>query len=124
MSQDLVADALNQMTNALKARKSEVVLKRHSKLMLSILALAKLKGYIKNYSVNGTQLNVEFDKLNNCGAIKPRLHVKVKDINKYISRYLPAKGIGIIIVSTSKGLMAHQTAEELNLGGSLMAYFY
>jgi len=46
MSQDVVSDALNQMMNAVRAGKSFVEIKRHSKLLLSILAIAKLKGYV------------------------------------------------------------------------------
>lgn len=124
MSQDIVADALNQMMNAKKAGKSFVVVAMHSKLLLSILALAKLKGYVKGYKVEGRTLTIEFGKLNGCNAIKPRYFVKVEDLDKYIERYLPAKGIGVLVISTSKGIMAHQTAQEKNIGGGLLAYFY
>ncbi|MCH7568257.1 MAG: 30S ribosomal protein S8 [Nanoarchaeota archaeon] len=124
MSQDIVADALNQIMNAKRARKSSASIKRHSKLLLSILAIGKLKGYIKEYRTDGTHLDVEFEKLNSCKAIKPRYVVKTKMIDKYVRRYLPARNIGILIISTNKGLMTHQTAIEKNLGGSVVAYFY
>jgi small subunit ribosomal protein S8 len=124
MSQDIVADALNQMMNALRARQTSVTLKRHSKLLLSVLAIAKLKGYVKSYKVDGTSLLVEFDKLNACNSIKPRFTISVSDIDKYVKRYLPAREIGILIVSTNQGLMTHQTAQDKNLGGSLIAYMY
>lgn len=124
MSQDTVADTLNQIMNALRARKTELVVKKHSKLLVSVLAIAKLKGYIKEYKVDGTNLKIVIGNLNKCNAIKPRFVVSVSEIEKYAKRYLPAKNIGIIIISTSKGLMTHHTAEEKNIGGSLMAYFY
>jgi ribosomal protein S8 len=124
MGQDCIADALNQMMNAKRAGANSVTIKRHAKLLLSILALAKLKGYVKHYKVEGKNLLIEFDRLNGCNAIKPRFFVKAKEIEKYTLRYLPAKNIGTIIVSTSSGIMAHQTAQEKNLGGSLLAYFY
>ena len=124
MSQDKIADALNQMMNAIRAEKNSVVVNAHSKLLLSILALAKLKGYLKNYKVAGRSVSIEFAKLNGCNAIKPRYFVKVEEIEKYSKRYLPAKEIGMLIVSTSQGIMAHQTAQEKNIGGSLLAYFY
>lgn len=124
MSHDIVSDGLNQMMNALKAGKSSVTLKAHSKLLLSVLAIAKLKGYVKSYTVDGNSLTIEFDKLNACKTIKPRYTVKVTDLDKYAERYLPAKDMGIIIVSTSQGLVTHQTAEDKKLGGSLIAYFY
>lgn len=124
MSQDKIADALNQMMNALRAEKESIVVHAHSKLLLSILALAKLKGYVKSYKAEGNSVSIEFAKLNGCNAIKPRYFVKVAEMDKYAKRYLPAKEIGMLIVSTSKGIMAHQTAQEKNMGGSLLAYFY
>ena len=124
MSQDIVADALNRIMNAKKARENSLVIKQHSNLLLSLLAIAKLKGYIKNYKADGTMLTVEIAQLHGCKAIKPRFFVGVSDIEKYIERYLPAKDIGILIISTNEGLMTHQTAQEKNIGGSLLAYFY
>lgn len=124
MSQDIVSDALNQITNALKARKTEVKIRRHSKLLISVLAIAKLRGYVESYSVEGKILAVKFGKLNACNSIKPRFTVQVGEIEKYVLRYLPARHLGILIVSTSRGLMTHHTAEEKNLGGCLIAYMY
>lgn len=124
MSQDTVADGLNVIMNAKKAGKKEVHIEMHSKLLLSVLAIGKLKGYIKNYKTEGTKLHVEIGKLNSCKAIKPRYMVQVDEIEKYITRYLPAKNIGTLIISTSQGLMTHQTALDKNLGGSLIAYMY
>lgn len=124
MSQDIVADTLNQIMNAQRSGKTELELKRYSKLLLSVLALAKLKGYIKSYTTEGVKLTVTLGKLNGCNAIKPRFMVKTNEIDRYVTRYLPAKNLGIIVVSTSQGLMTHQTAMEKNLGGSLIAYFF
>jgi small subunit ribosomal protein S8 len=124
MSQDVIADALNKMLNAARAKKTTLSVARHSKLLISVLAIAKLRGYVKNYRVEGNVLNIEIDKLNFCKAIKPRFIANVEDIDKYAKRYLPAKDIGVIIISTSQGLMTHQTAQEKNIGGSLIAYFY
>lgn len=124
MSQDIISDALNQMTNALRARKNSVKVKAHSKLLISILAIGKLKGYLESYHVEGTELTIKFSKLNFCKAVKPRYAATVDEIDRYVKRYLPAKNLGIILVSTNKGLMTHQTAIEKNLGGSIIAYMY
>lgn len=124
MSQDTVADALNQIMNLKRAGKTELEFQKSSKLLLSVLAIAKLHGYIKNYSVENKKLKITIAKLNGCCAIKPRYAVQVDEIEKYVKRYLPSKTLGIIIVSTSNGLMTHQTAIEKNLGGCLLAYMY
>ncbi len=124
MSQDIVADALNQMMNIKRAGKSELEIQKHSKLLLSVLAIAKLKDYVKDYKVVGKIVKISLGRLNACNSIKPRYLVKSTGLENYVKRYLPAKNFGILIVSTSKGLMTHQTAIEKNLGGSLIAYFY
>ncbi len=124
MSLDVVSDTLNMIMNAKRARKTIVETKGYSNLLLSVLAIAKLKGYIKEYKVDSKVLKIEIAKINGCRGIKPRYSVSASEIDKYISRYLPAKNIGIIIVSTPKGLMTHQTAIEKNLGGSLIAYMF
>ncbi len=124
MSQDVVSDALNKILNAKRAGIDSISIVKYSTLLLSILAIAKLKGYIKSYKVEEKILRVEIGNINGCRAIKPRFFVKVGEIDKYVSRYLPAKNLGIIIISTSQGLMTHQTAQDKNTGGSLVAYLY
>ena len=123
MSQDTVADALNEIRNAKRAHKKEVEINRYSKFLISVLALAKLRGYIQDYKL-GKTLKVEIGKLNECKAIKPRFTVGVSEIEKYEKRYLPAKGMGILVLSTSKGLITNETAKDKEIGGSLIAYMY
>ncbi|MFH1500691.1 MAG: 30S ribosomal protein S8 [archaeon] len=124
MSQDIVADALNQIMNAKKAGRNSVTVNRHSKLLLKVLEVAKKEGYIDSFETKQTNLRIDFTKINFCKAIKPRFNVKIEGIDKYIRRYLPSRNFGVIIISTSQGLMVHQKAYEKNLGGSLIAYFY
>ena len=124
MSQDIVADVLNQIMNTKKSGKKTLEVNRYSKLLLSVLAIAKLRGYVKSYRVEEKKLLIEIGNVHGCKAIKPRYTVSYNEIEKYVKRYLPAKNLGIIIVSTSQGLVSHQTALEKNTGGSLIAYFY
>ena len=123
MSQDIVADGLNVIMNAKKARKTKVVLQKHSKLLRHLLDLAKESGLL-DYEVDGTNLKVEIKDLNMIKSIKPRYTVKKDNINFYVRRYLPAKDFGFVVVSTNQGLKKHKEAEEENLGGCLMAYMY
>ena len=124
MSQDLIADALNQVMNSKKAGKSVVVINGYSKFLISVLALGKLKGYIKDYKHDKKSLTVEIGKLKFCKAIKPRYTVNVSEIEKHEKRNLPARGLGILVISTPEGLMTNETAKEKNIGGSLIAYMY
>jgi ribosomal protein S8 len=123
MSQDIIADTLNQIMNAKKARKTEVVVNKHSKLLIKILDIAKQNGYL-DYSIDGTKLTIKIIKLNEIKAVSPRYTFSIYKINKYVERFLPARNFGFIIVSTNQGLMKHTEAREQNLGGCLIAYMF
>jgi len=123
MSQDIVADALNQIMNMKRAGKQEVIIKRSSKFLISVLEVIKKLGYI-DYETKDREVKVEIKEMNECRAIKPRFNVSVDRIDKYIRRYLPARGFGFIIISTSKGLLTHDEAIEKKIGGSLIAYVF
>jgi len=126
MSQDIVADALNMIRNAKKARKEIVKINRISNLLIEILKIMKQEGAIKKYKINSKTKSIEISmgELFECRAIKPRFSVDKSQIEKYRRRYLPARNLGVMIISTSKGLMTHLEAQEENIGGSLIAYFY
>ena len=126
MSQDIIADALNMLRNAKKAKKEVVEVKRISKLLIEVLKIMKQKDAIKKYKIDSKEQSVEvtLGEFFDCRAIKPRFTVKVDQIEKYRRRYLPARDMGTIIVTTNKGLMTHDEALEKGTGGSLLAYFY
>ena len=126
MSQDIVADALNMIKNAARAGKKTVKVQRISNLLIEVLKIMKAKRAIKTYKIDGKEksLAVTLNDLTECKSIKPRFTVKKGDIEKYMRRYLPARGMGTIIVSTNNGLMTHDEAMEENIGGCLIAYFY
>ena len=126
MSQDIVADALNMMLNAKKARKEIVRVNRISNLLIEVLKIMKQKEAIKRYKIDSKNKFAEITLGNflECRAIKPRFTVKKEDLEKYKRRYLPARNIGAIIVSTNRGLRTHEDALQEGLGGCLIAYFY
>ena len=126
MSQDIVADALNMMLNAKKARKENVNIKRISNILIEVLKIMKQKGAVKKYKIDskGKSIEVTLGDFIECRAIKPRFTIKKSSLEKYERRYLPARNIGTIIVSTNKGLMTNQESSENKTGGILIAYFY
>lgn len=121
-----MADALNMMKNAKRARKENVKVKRISNLLIEILKIMKQKDAIKKYKIDGKEKSVEITlgEFTECKAIKPRFIVDKNQIEKYRRRYLPARNMGIIIISTNKGLMTHEEALEEGIGGSLISFFY
>ncbi len=125
MSQDVVADGLNQIMNTKRIGRLDLVIKRYSKVLLSLFELMKDKGHI-DYEVNeeSKTVSVKIMKLNECRAVKPRYYVSVADIDKYLRRFLPSRNFGSLIISTNKGMMNQKEAIEANIGGSVVAYFY
>ena len=126
MSQDIIADALNMIRNAKKARKEIVEVKKMSNLLIEILKIMKQEGAIKKYKIDVKNKSIEITigNLSECKAIKPRFTVDKNQIEKYRRRYLPARNLGVMIVSTNKGLMTHEEAYTEGTGGCLIAYFY
>lgn len=126
MAHDIVADALNMLRNAKKAKKEVVRIKIISNVLIEILKIMKQKGAIKKYKIGpkDKSLEVTLADFTECKAIKPRFSCNRSQIEKYRRRYLPARNLGIMILSTNKGLMTHEEAEEEKIGGSLIAYFY
>ena len=127
--QDSLADALSTILNAEKANKEYCMIKPTSKTIKTVLELMNKQGYVGDFEFvddnRGGIIKLHLlGKVNKCGAIKPRFNFEKDEIEKYERRYLPAKGFGIIIVSTSKGIMLHNEAKDKNLGGVLLAYVY
>jgi small subunit ribosomal protein S8 len=66
----------------------------------------------------------DLGRINNCGVIKPRYSVKKNDLEKFEARYLPAQDFGVLILTTTKGVVSHVKAKELGIGGKLLAFVY
>ncbi len=124
-----LSNALNSITVARKSAHKTVIITPISKLLIGVLNILQKNEYINKYEIindlKGGFVKVEIsDKLNECRAITPRYFVKAKDIEKYEKRYLPSYNYGILIISTSKGLITNREALEKGIGGALIAYAY
>ncbi len=126
---DPLANALSHISNSEKVGKKEVYLKPASKLIGEVLRVMQENGYIGEFEfiddgragIYRVQL---IGKINKTGAIKPRFPVKAKEYEAWEKRFLPAFEFGILIVSTSQGVMTHKEAREKGIGGRLIAYVY
>ena len=126
---DPLANVLSHLLNSEKIGRSECIVKPSSKLILEMLRIMREEAYIGDFTVikdgkgNFIKINL-LGSINKCNVIKPRFRYKINELEKYEKRFLPAKDFGFIVVSTSKGLMTHLKAKEMNLGGRLIAYAY
>jgi len=128
-SNDPLAACLSKINNAEKVSKKQIVLYQVSKTIKEVLKILQKQDYIGQVDYEESRRGIKavinlVGHINNCGAIKPRFKVMKADIEKFEQRYLPAKGFGVLLISTSKGLIINDEAKENNVGGRLIAYCY
>jgi len=123
---DPVADMLTRIRNAQQSNKTEVTMPS-SKVKVSIADVLKDEGYISTFNVNdndgkatlsialkyfeGKAVISKIDRVSRPGL---RVYKSAKDLPKVIN------GLGVAIVSTSKGVMADRKARELGQGGEVL----
>ncbi len=126
---DPLADALSHMKNTERVGKMDCTIKPASKLIGNVLSVMKEGGYIDEFEFvedgKAGFFKVKLcGKINDCNAIKPRFYVRVKGYEEWEKRLLPAQDFGMLIVTTSKGVMSHAKAAESGIGGQLLAFVY
>lgn len=129
MLNDPLANVMSVMLSHEEIGKPECMIKPSSKIIKEILKVMKANGYIEDFKEiedsRGTYIKLKLNgSINKCGVIKPRYSVKYADIEKSENRYLPAKDLGLLFISTPKGIMTHYDAKAKKLGGRLLAYCY
>lgn len=126
---DPVSNGLTTIYNNEIRRKKECYIMPASKLLGNILRVMQMNSYIGEFEFIDDGRSGKFrvqllGRINKCGAIRPRYSFKAKDLEEWEKNYLPARNIGILIVTTSKGVMSHIEARKMGIGGKLLAYVY
>jgi len=129
MQQDTLNDAMAVIKNAEMVGKGECVVRPSSKLIGRVLRVMQESGYIKQFELVEDGRSRMFrvglsGQINNCGVIRPRYAVKVADLERYEARYLPAQDFGVLILTTTKGVLTHMEAKKDGVGGKLLAFVY
>ena len=129
---DPIADYLTRLRNAIQA-KHRVVEVPASNLKKEITKILFDKGYILNYKFiedgpQGTiKLALKYDPQTKVSAIKSLTRVSTPGLRKYTGyKDMPRviNGLGIAIISTSKGVMTDKEAANLKIGGEVLCYIY
>ncbi len=128
MKHSILSDCMATLKNAESVGKESCVVEA-SKLVLQSLKVLQRKGYIGEFEKlednRGGKFRIELlGEINDCNVIRPRFSVKKDDFEKWEKRYLPAKGMGFLVVSTPEGVITHEEAKEKGTGGKLIAYMY
>ena len=129
---DPIADYLTRLRNAIQA-KHRVVELPASNLKKDITKILFEKGYILNFKFEedgpqGTiKIALKYHPQSKVSAIKSLTRVSTPGMRKYTGyRDMPRviNGLGIAIISTSKGVMTDKEAAELKIGGEVLCYVY
>ena len=128
---DPIADMLTRIRNA-NANKSETVLIPVSKVKTAIADILKEEGFISGYSLSeqdGVKMMVVELKYGPNGekVIQGLKRISKPGLRTYAEAdRLPKvlNGLGIAIISTSKGILTDKNARKLNVGGEVLAYVW
>lgn len=130
---DPIADYLTRMRNAIKAGHRIVEIPA-SKLKKELTRLLYDKGYIQNFKfeddVNyqgNIKIALKYNPISKKNAIVNLKRVSRPGLRTYAkSTSLPRvlNGLGIAIISTSKGIITDKEARKLNIGGEVLCYIY
>ncbi len=129
---DPIADYLTRIRNAYSVGK-KIVEVPSSKMKLAITKILCEKGYILSYKVvEGTPFNtikiaLKYHPQTKTAAVKHIERVSRPGLRKYVDvENMPRvlNGLGIAVISTSKGIITDKEAKELNVGGEVLCYVY
>jgi len=133
MFTDPIADYLTRVRNAQMAGKKVVEIPA-SNMKKSITEILFDKGYILNYKFEDTANNqgnikvaLKYNNNTNMPAMKKLIRISKPGLRKYAdSETLPRviNGLGIAILSTSKGVITDKEARNLNIGGEVICHIY
>lgn len=129
---DPIADYLTRVRNAYAVGKKVVEIPS-SKMKVAITKILCEKGYILSYKVvEGTPFNtikiaLKYHPQTKAAAIKHIERISRPGLRKYVDvENMPRvlNGLGIAVISTSKGVITDKEAKELNVGGEVLCYVY
>lgn len=128
-AQNVLANLFTTIYNNEIRNKKECLVIPASKLAGEVLRIMQKHRYIGEFEYiddgRAGKFRIQLlGRINKCGVISPRFAVKKNDFDKWERQYLPAVGVGILIVSTPLGVMSHREAIEKGVGGRLLGYVY
>ena len=129
MTTDTISNGLTTIMNNELRNKPDCIITPASKLLGRILRVMQLNGYIGEFEFIDDGRSGKFKvqllgRINKCGAIRPRFPIRADKFEEWEGNFLPSKEIGILIISTSKGVTSHREAKKEKIGGRLLAYVY
>lgn len=128
-AKDVLSNLFSTIYNNEMRNKKECLIIPASKLASEVLRTMQRHKYIGEFEFIDDGLSGKLriqllGRVNKCGVISPRFSVGIREFPRWERQYLPAVGVGVLLVSTPKGVKSHNEAQEIGLGGRLLGYVY
>ena len=128
---DPIADMLTRLRNAARAHKTEFVVP-YSRLKSEIARILEKEGYIAGFELETTpkgrpNLKIKNKFVNKTSAIAGLKRVSKPGLRRYVKADEVPRvlgGMGIAVLSTSRGVLTGHEARKQNVGGELLAYIW
>src|SRR3954464_12401031 len=127
---DPIADLLARIRNAARSQKSEMFVP-YSKVKAEIVRILKDEGYISDYAMDTTaahpRIKITNKLVNRSSAITGLKRVSRPGLRRYVAAdEIPRVlgGMGLAILSTSRGVLSGREARKQKVGGELLAYVW
>ena len=109
--------------------KKECIAIPASKLASAVLRSMQRNKYIGEFEYIDDGIAGKFKiqllgRINRCGVVSPRYSVRKNEYIRWERQFLPAVGVGILILSTPLGVLSHVEAQEKGIGGRLVGFAY
>jgi len=128
MKHDNLSDMFTVIKNSEQNGSKECVVPS-SNIIKEVLKIMQKNKYIGSFEFiddgRSGKFKVELlGRINNCGPIRPRTYITKDEFIMWEKRFLPSVNVGILFITTPKGITDHRNAKKEKTGGALLGYIY